>query len=127
MNHCLTCKVQLDQPGLVETADCGGDCLECMGRAGDPAAAEAFLKEIKALRATLVATLGSGSRVHTASEPSMDGAADPGLLQKARDAYQEYGTIEIDDNAQISVGDEGTWVQAWVYVPHEEGEDDERP
>lgn len=53
MNHCLTCKVQLDQPGLVETADCGGDCLECMGRAGDPAAAEAFLKEIKALRAAL--------------------------------------------------------------------------
>ncbi len=31
MSHCLTCKVQLDQPGLVETADCGGDCLECMG------------------------------------------------------------------------------------------------
>lgn len=53
MNHCLTCKVQLDQPGLVETADCGGDCLECMGRAGDPAAAEAFLKEMKALRAAL--------------------------------------------------------------------------
>ena len=113
MNHCLTCKVQLDQPGLVETADCGGDCLECMGRAGDPAAAEAFLKEMKALRA--------------ASEPSMDAEADPALLKKARELYHEDGTIEIDDNAQISVGDEGTWVQAWVYVPHEEGEDDERP
>ncbi len=61
------------------------------------------------------------------SEPRMDDAVDPELLQKARDAYQEYGSIEIDDNAQISVGDEGTWVQAWVYVPHEEGEDDERP
>lgn len=123
MNHCLTCKVQLDQPGLVETADCGGDCLECMGRAGDPAAAEAFLKEMKALRATLVATLSSGSRVQAASEPSMDGIADPALLKKARELYQEDGNVEIDDNAQSSVGDEGTWVQAWVFVPNEEGEE----
>ena len=61
------------------------------------------------------------------SEPQMDNAVDTELLQKARELYHEDGTIEIDDNAQISVGDEGTWVQAWVYVPHEEGEDDERP
>lgn len=59
--------------------------------------------------------------------PEMDGTADPALLKKARELYHEDGSIEIDDNAQISVGDEGTWVQAWVYVPHEEGEDDERP
>lgn len=61
------------------------------------------------------------------SEPRMDDAVDPELLKKARELYHEDGTIEIDDNAQTSVGDEGTWVQAWVYVPHEEGEDDERP
>jgi hypothetical protein len=28
--------------------------------------------------------------------------------------------IEVDDNAQASRADEGTWVQAWVWLPHRE-------
>ena len=27
--------------------------------------------------------------------------------------------IEVDDNAIISETDEGVWVQAWVWVPHD--------
>ena len=52
MNLCGICKKPLDT-GNVEDSDCGGDCLECMGDSGDPAAAEHFLKEIKKLRVEL--------------------------------------------------------------------------
>lgn len=43
------------------------------------------------------------------------------LRQYARDQYCEEGSIEIDDIAQISDsssagGDEGAYVQAWVWV-----------
>lgn len=52
MNLCGICKKPLDT-GNVEDSDCGGDCLECMGTAGDPAAAKLFLEEIKKLRVRL--------------------------------------------------------------------------
>lgn len=52
MEHCNICKRPLDT-GRVEDGDCGGDCLECMGDSGDPAAAKLFLEEIKKLRAEL--------------------------------------------------------------------------
>lgn len=26
--------------------------------------------------------------------------------------------LEIDENADVSIGDTGAWVQAWVYVPN---------
>jgi len=52
MSKCLTCKKEMGT-GRVEDEDCGGDCLECMGTAGDPAAAEAFIKEVRRLRAAL--------------------------------------------------------------------------
>lgn len=31
--------------------------------------------------------------------------------------------LEIDDNAGISRGDDGYWVQAWVWVPAQEDDD----
>lgn len=49
---------------------------------------------------------------------------DPGaLVRVARHLYQNEGSIEIDDNAKISRADgptDGTYVQAWVWVPDEE-------
>lgn len=50
---------------------------------------------------------------------------------KEREAYRkqaivaarnEHGCdeIEIDSDAQLSENDEGTWVQAWVFVSHED-------
>lgn len=29
-------------------------------------------------------------------------------------------TIEIDEDAKVSVADTGVWVQAWVWLPNEE-------
>lgn len=44
--------------------------------------------------------------------------ATPEQIDRAREMYA-YGSsddIEIDDNAEISQTDDGTWVQAWVWV-----------
>jgi hypothetical protein len=48
--------------------------------------------------------------------------ADAALVEAARDRYAlgSSDSIEIDDGALTSVGDEGTWVQAWVWMEHEE-------
>ena len=45
--------------------------------------------------------------------------ADPFLIEKARRLYQwdSDDNIEIDDEAEASEADDGTWVQAWVWVP----------
>lgn len=40
------------------------------------------------------------------------------LLERARGLYAvgSDDDIEIDDNAAISKGEEGCWVEAWVWV-----------
>lgn len=45
-----------------------------------------------------------------------DARADPALLAAANDLHAS-DDIEIDDVAGTSPTDEGTWVQAWVWVP----------
>lgn len=38
-------------------------------------------------------------------------------IEVARRLYAEEGTLEIDDNAKLSEGDDdGMYVQAWVWV-----------
>lgn len=39
------------------------------------------------------------------------------LVKEARKLYERVDEIEIDDNADERKCDEGTWVQAWVWVP----------
>ena len=37
---------------------------------------------------------------------------------RAKELYHEGGQIEVDDNARVSIGDDGGgYVQAWVWVP----------
>ena len=36
-------------------------------------------------------------------------------IERARD--QANDDLEIDDNPEVSAGDDGVWVQAWVWVP----------
>lgn len=53
-------------------------------------------------------------------------------IELARKKYQEseYPDVEIDDDAGTSEGDEGTWVQAWVWLSNEDlgrEEDEEEP
>jgi len=39
---------------------------------------------------------------------------------RARELYHEDGEIEVDGNARVSTsGDEGAYVEAWVWVPSE--------
>lgn len=39
------------------------------------------------------------------------------IIEMARKEHQEMGTVEIDDDAKLSEGsDNGTYVQAWVWV-----------
>ena len=40
---------------------------------------------------------------------------------RAMELYHEDGEIEIDDSAEVSIGgDDGAYVQAWVWVPLED-------
>ena len=51
------------------------------------------------------------------------------IVQKAVELFAEHTTeVEIDTAPATSVGDDGTWVSAWVFIPkdlYEEGEEDE--
>jgi len=40
------------------------------------------------------------------------------LVNEARQLYADRSNdnIEVDDNAKVSKGDDGAWVQAWVWV-----------
>jgi hypothetical protein len=43
-------------------------------------------------------------------------------IEAARREYQLEGEIEVDDNAIVSTnddGEDGAYVQAWVWVPNE--------
>lgn len=46
----------------------------------------------------------------------------------AYEAHHSEGTLEIDDEAEVSFGDGGAYVAAWVWVPMEDagvGEDED--
>lgn len=45
--------------------------------------------------------------------------ATPAEIESAREAYSS-DAIEIDDVAFTSRTEDGTWVQAWVWLPHTE-------
>ena len=39
------------------------------------------------------------------------------IIKMAKDQYQSEGYVEVDSNAKLSEGDDnGTYVQAWVWV-----------
>ena len=45
---------------------------------------------------------------------------DDKYREVARDNYNEFGVLEIDKDAEVSVGEDGAWVRAWVRVENEE-------
>lgn len=51
--------------------------------------------------------------------------SDEAYIQKARMIHVEEGTLEIDDGAVVSVGNEGAYVMAWAFVDNDEDEEDE--
>jgi hypothetical protein len=51
---------------------------------------------------------------------------DENIREMARKRYGLTGNVDVDDDAVVSRGDDpGAYVQAWVWVPFEEGEDEE--
>jgi hypothetical protein len=44
------------------------------------------------------------------------------LVNRAREMYAN-DSLEVDQDAQVSVSSEGSWVQAWVWVPAEDGQE----
>jgi hypothetical protein len=43
---------------------------------------------------------------------------DEWFRNRAKELYHEEGEIEVDDNARVSSGgDEGAYVEGWVWVP----------
>jgi len=44
-------------------------------------------------------------------------AAEQSYITYARHNIQVDGEIEFDDDAKVSMSQDGAYVQAWVYVP----------
>ena len=40
---------------------------------------------------------------------------------RAKELYHEEGEIEVDNDARVSIGDDGAYVAAWVWVPSQAG------
>lgn len=52
---------------------------------------------------------------------------DAEIRARARELYGHDGEIEIDADAEISQGnDPGAYVAAWVWVPFEDGEEEDQ-
>lgn len=54
-----------------------------------------------------------------------DDTSEADTVARAKAQWMQEGEIEIDDNAKVSRGyDNGAYVQAWVWVPDEDKEDE---
>jgi len=49
----------------------------------------------------------------------------PDIVEKAQDRHAS-DDVEVDDDPFLSIGDEGVWVSAWVWVPTPAEDDDEQ-
>ena len=45
---------------------------------------------------------------------------DAQYREKAKKLFEVEGELEFDEDAVISTGDHGAYVQAWVWVPEED-------
>lgn len=67
------------------------------------------------------------SFIVNAKDAKASGALREAALDRVMNEFHATDEIEIDDDAGTSASDEGTWVQAWVYVPNPEEDDEESP
>lgn len=62
----------------------------------------------------------TGERLNAPAAPASvaQERATPEEILRARQRYAEGSddNIEVDDNARVSRGDGGVWVQAWVWL-----------
>jgi hypothetical protein len=47
-------------------------------------------------------------------------------IARARELYADGSNddIEIDEHPDVEITQDGTWVQAWVWVPHDDKDED---
>lgn len=107
MSNCNICKVQLDQPGLIETRDCGGDCLGCMSEAGDPGAGRLLLLEVKRLRKALGGLIADNAQlnegmhsIHTLLTRGDTSAMPPRAAHAGRIAHNWVRLIDTPETNQ---------------------------
>ena len=56
----------------------------------------------------------------TNKKPEYEPSFEQDIRKKARQIYQEEGTLEIDADAIVSQSEGGCYVAAWVWVPDED-------
>jgi hypothetical protein len=56
----------------------------------------------------------------TTTLPEYKRPFEQAIRKRARQIYQEEGTLEIDDDAIVSQSEGGCYVTAWVWVPDED-------
>jgi hypothetical protein len=57
------------------------------------------------------------SFIVNAKDAKADGGLREAALDRVMNEFNATDEIEIDDDAGTSPSDDGTWVQAWVWVP----------
>jgi len=57
----------------------------------------------------------------TTAKPASQPPFEQAIRNQARRMYHEEGTLEIDDDAEVSSCPGGHFVAAWVWVPGEDG------
>ena len=107
----------------------------------DQAAADKIIKDFldshglvlvnKAAALSAAVTAGDAEQIAAANEEFRDAlldvatdtmsAAGQDAIDRASEQYVN-DDVEIDSNPILSVGEEGTWVSAWVHVRHKESD-----
>lgn len=70
-----------------------------------------------AFRTLLAAGLTRGEVRNIMAESDQENF--PAFIQAARDEYATTDELEIDDTPEVSEGDRGAWVAAWVWVSND--------
>lgn len=104
-------------------ADVAGTLINALGlgiqfaeRAPNSYTAEG-IAELKTMKENL--KTGFFKPEYTDIVPFFAAPADDPAVASAREHYAN-DDLEIDDRAILSVGDTGTWVSAWVFIPRSE-------
>jgi hypothetical protein len=64
----------------------------------------------------VIETMSEACGDHVVSAEYEECKASLAEINVARDLFQEEGEIEIDDDASASRTEEGSWVQAWLWI-----------
>lgn len=67
---------------------------------------------------------GDMTKERQANQPVNATSSDDDIRDRARELHERDGELEIDIDAEVKSYEDGAYVQAWVWVPFEEEEED---